>query len=165
MCALATLAVPPAGGVGYDLRYAVGAFVFHTPPPCNLGIATAAMLAHQMQNKYDSMINAPVAPLNPHGRFLLEAQVTAFKDAFLAAVMEQACAEGNALDTAALLLFFAVNALVAGRIFMAPPAPATYDMAQFEAVRAWLRNASVVAMPKHRVAIAVVMPIDWQKRL
>ncbi len=72
LSALATLAVPPAGGVGYDLgvRYAAGAFVFHAPPPCNL------------------------ASLNPHGRFLLEAQMTAFNAAFLAAVSEQGRARG-----------------------------------------------------------------------
>ena len=46
----------------------------------------------------------------------------------------------------ALLLFFTINALVAGRIFMAPRAPATYDMTQFHVFRDWLRNASIMAM-------------------
>ena len=51
--------------------------------------ATSVMLSHHLQAKYDSMINAPVSSMNPHGRFLLEAQITTF---------EHARQEGNALE-------------------------------------------------------------------
>ena len=115
--ALAAMAAPGAGGVGYDLgvRYSTGVFEFYPPLACNLGLATATLLGHHIHNKFELMVNAPVAPLSPRIRFLLTQQAEAFKGALQSAITEQGRLEGAALDTAAVLLFFAINALAAGR--------------------------------------------------